>query len=228
MKLSNKKIRKLIREAIENQIMRPDLTKGRLHHAYQQGVIPPELGIDDEELRAQIQTLRTSGDEGSAQADALAGTFTDSDEAMFGPPGSKYGDIEKARSEYDDWFGTSTDAMSDYLTGTDGFLRISYPMDDIVSNHDPSIDNSELNRIIKDSYEGYEGSLGSDPYRFERRIAEYVSNSEHAHERQKIAKAFARIDYDVLKNQSFEEYLQDSAKAAIEQYEQDKKDTLSI
>ena len=225
MKLSNKKIRKLIREAIENQITRPDLASRKRHHVYQQGAIPPEFGLDDEELRDHILTVRKSGDKGDKQADEFVDALEHSKEAIFGLPGKTYGDIEKVRSKYDDEFGDG--GTSDYLAGTDGFLRISYPMDEIISNHDPSIHSSELNRIIRDSFEGWEGSLGADPYRFKTRIKAYVNNPEHAQERQKIAKAFAGIDYDVVKDQSFEEYLLNSAATAVKEYERDRAHALT-
>ena len=224
MNISNEKIRKLIREAIENQIMRPDIAKRKLHHVYQQGAVPPEVGLDDKELIDAILTVRKSED-GDTQADAFVDSLGGSDEALFGLPGKTYGDIEKVRSEYDYEYGEGS--TSDYLTGTDGFLSISYPLDDIISNHDESINNSELSRIINNSYEGWEGSLGDDPYRFKTRIEEYVNNPEHAQERQKIAKAFAGIDYDVVKDQSFEEYLLNSAGNAVKEYERDRAHALT-
>ena len=95
MKITRKQLKNLIKESMKSMVVEPNMTMSGLHHSLQ--VAPPldpikHGNLDDETLK-KLSDLRSSGYEGSRQADELIDMF-DPDGAAppFGMKGKSYTD----------------------------------------------------------------------------------------------------------------------------------------
>ena len=207
MKLTNKILKQLIREAVTSQIkkMTPlDRRQRGLHHAFQQPVIPPEGLQPDDEFKEKIAMIRSAGGkESSASADHLAGMLYGDDKPSFGltkqgHPSIPYVQeppLELDTHDYQE-INKQLDAgyIDEYATEESAFLEINYPFSDVIERY-PELENSQLNRIIDELYDS------NNVKDFYVNIRDYVNDPNYASERQKISDAFENIDpsleYDV-------------------------------
>ena len=72
MKMTRKQLKKLIKESMKSMVIEPNMSKRSLHHSLQVPPLDPlKAGSLDDETLKQLKDLRSSGYEGSRQADEL-------------------------------------------------------------------------------------------------------------------------------------------------------------
>ena len=245
MKLTNKKIKRLIREAITSQIkhLTPrDLARRGLHHSYQFPEDPEET-IVDPATREKLSGLRNGGKEGEAQADALAPLLGGSDEPHFAHRrGISFEDL---RNESEIMKALS---YVEYVEDESAYLEIEYRLTWIteyelqqiakelnVKGRLPSsatkqkdlITNSRLVQIMDNLY------VSKNLAKFYIDIYDYVSNPAYEKEREKITKAFNDTPSDSIKNptaywkpKSWFRYMSQGAFDNLEDFLKEKADRL--
>lgn len=203
MKLTNKRLKRLIHESVTSQIkkMTPlDKRQRELHHAFQQPVIPPEGMQPDDGFKEKIATMRSAGDrKSSAAADNLAAALYRDDKPSFGLTRQGHPDIPYvqepplALDTYDyQEIGKQLDAgyIDEYATEESPFLEINYPFSEVIGRN-PGFQNSRLNKIIDELYDT------NNVKDFYVSIKDYINDPNYASERQKIADAFERPPEDL-------------------------------
>lgn len=196
MYLTNKRLKQLIREAVTSQIKKiTPLDRGqrKLHHAFQQPVIPPEGMQPDDEFKEKIATIRSAGGkESSASADSLAGALYGDDKPSFGLtrqgrpniPFVQEPPVELDTYDYQELHKDLHKGYEDvYATEESPFLEINYPFSDVIDRH-PELKNSRLNKIVDELY------ASNNVKDFYINIKDYIDNANYASERQKISDAF--------------------------------------
>ena len=208
MKLTNKRLKRLIQEAVTSQIKKItplDRRQRGLHHAFQQPVIPPEVATpklepghpdynpDDSELKKKLSGLRAVGDkESNIDADSLAGMLYGDSKPSFGltrqgHPSIPY--VQEPPLDLDTYdyqeINKQLDAgyIDEYATEESAFLEINYPFSDVIERY-PELENSQLNRIIDELYDT------NNVKDFYVSIRDYIADPNYASERQKISDAF--------------------------------------
>lgn len=224
MKVTREKLRKLIKEAIDSKIIKPNMSMRSVPHAYQFDAIPPEAMIPNKEFQSKISSLRTGIEGGGNTADSLVGSLGYDTDPLFGTgvEGETYQDIKQAHEDFMGVDGLPV-FYEDLIIGSSAFLEIMYPFSEIATESS-ELENTELWRIMGDPYERISGDIYSgigekneysDPLRFYKNIKEYVEDPNYADERNMLSK-YQEFGWQHGFN-SFEDFLMEKAERIVEE-----------
>ena len=215
MKLSSKKIRKLIREAIESAIKVPNLTKRSLPHDMQQEPIPPEwfakkqpgqYPFVDQEVLDKIEGLRSPEQsdprESGKQADTLA--------TSLGLPSMTHKGYTDVKSAYDKAHpGSPYDDHGRYKQGhiegidsldsdeSNDFQELGYYLE-----YDEHPEHGSMHDTVL--YQLYDsiakGEHGNDIVRAIKMLEDYLSNPDYEEDRVQIEAITLQMAKKALKD----------------------------
>ena len=212
MKITNKKIKQLIREAISSQVKhltpRDRAIKG-LPHEYQFPENPEET-IVDPETREKLSGLRSGGKEGEAQADELSPLLGGSETPHFAPRKNMSFKVLHNESEI-------MKALSyiEYIEEESAFLEIEYRLVWLVEYELIQIaEKLKIKGLLPDSIMKQKDLIANsrlvqimDNLRINKNLAkfyidiyDYISNPAYQKEREKITKAFNDTPSDSIEN----------------------------
>lgn len=230
MKITRRQLKKLIKEAIDSKIIKPNTSMRSVHHAHQQGAIPPEAMIPNKVFQDKISSLRTGLEGGGNTADSLIGSLGYDTDPLFGTgvEGETYQDIKQAHEDFIGAEGLPA-FYEDSIIGSSAYLEIMYPFSD-AATESSELENTELWRIMSEPYERQRGDIYSgigdkkeyaDPLRFYKNIKEYIEDPKYADERNMLAQyphfGWDMVMLDGTTFNSFEEFLMEKAERIVKE-----------
>jgi len=225
MRITRRQLKRLIKEAIDSKIIKPNMSIRRVHHAHQQDAIPPEAMIPNKAIQDKISSLRTGLEGGGNTADSLIGSLGYDTDPLFGTgvEGETYQDIKQAHEDFigvDDGLPAFYDDM---VVGDSAYLEIMYPFSEIATRSG-ELENTRLWKIMDDQYRRFYGDIYSgigekneyaDPLRFYKNIKEYIEDPKYTNERNMLAQ-YKEFGWEHGFN-SFEDFLMEKAERIVEE-----------